>query len=137
MKEFIRKLTGRLEELRKCSDFGTCNHCQNRWCPMELLEADEVISIINELAEEYKDINIITDFLQYVRDNADNYDADNGWDLADLIDLSIKFCNAEEYNNDFCEHTLGSGVTSCGKIFRGDSESGKCPYCGKKIKVVE
>ena len=43
---------------------------------------------------------------------------------------------AEEYNNDFCEHILGSGVTSCGKIFRGDSESGKCPYCGKKIKVV-
>ena len=53
MKEFVEKLIGRLEELRTCSDFGTCNHCQNRWCPMELLEADEVIKIVNKLAEEY------------------------------------------------------------------------------------
>ena len=58
---------------------------------------------------------------------------------AQCFDVAIQVVNqlVEEYNNDFCEHTLGSGVTSCGKIFRGDSESGKCPYCGKKIKVVE
>ena len=63
------------------------------------MDSADVFDEIKELAEEYKDINIITDFLQYVRDNADNYDADNGWDLSDLIDLSIKFCDAEEYNN--------------------------------------
>ena len=38
----------RLEALRTCNDFGTCNHCQNRWCPMELLEADDVIKIVKE-----------------------------------------------------------------------------------------
>lgn len=38
----------RLEALRTCSDFGTCNHCQNRWCPMELLEADDAIKIVKE-----------------------------------------------------------------------------------------
>lgn len=53
MKEFVDKLIGRLEELRTCSDYGTCNHCQGSWCFMELLPADDVIEIINELAEKY------------------------------------------------------------------------------------
>ena len=73
MKEFVKKLIGRLEELRTCSDFGTCNHCQNRWCPMELLEADEVIKIVNQLAEEYN----------------------NGW-----IPCSERLPNKEEYLKD-------------------------------------
>lgn len=42
----VEKVVTELENLRNCSDFGTCNHCQNRWCPMELLEADEVIRIV-------------------------------------------------------------------------------------------
>ena len=41
----------RLEALRTCSDFGTCNHCQNRWCSMELLEADNAIKIVKEEGE--------------------------------------------------------------------------------------
>lgn len=56
---------------------------------------------INQVEAEYKNknVNIITDYLQYVRDNADNYDTENGWSLADLIDLSIKFSEVAEYNN--------------------------------------
>lgn len=42
------RIMERLEALRTCSDFGTCNHCQNRWCPMELLEADDAIKIVKE-----------------------------------------------------------------------------------------
>ena len=53
MQQFIDKLISRLEELRTCSDYGTCNHCQYRWCSMELLDADDTIKIINEFAEEY------------------------------------------------------------------------------------
>ena len=59
----------------------------------------EIRNLINQVEAEYKDINIITDYLQYVRDNADNYDTENGWSLADLIDLSIKFSEVAEYNN--------------------------------------
>lgn len=88
MNEFIEKLIERLEEEKEGYSDTT----------YYALGIGSAIKIVNKLAEEYDDINIITDFLQYVRDNADNYDADNGWDLSDLIDLSIKFCDAEEYN---------------------------------------
>lgn len=54
MEKLVEILIGRLEDLRTCSDYGTCNHCQYTWCPMELLEADEVIKIVNQLAEEHK-----------------------------------------------------------------------------------
>lgn len=49
--------------------------------------------------EKCRETNVITSFLQYVRDNSDNpeYDNENGWSLADLIDLSIKFSNAKEH----------------------------------------
>ena len=77
-------LIERLEELRKCSDFGTCNHCQNRWCPMELLEADDVIKIVNQLAEEH---NLTPCYLgspcEYQNENAilpnELLADDNGW----------------------------------------------------------
>ena len=99
MNEFIEKLIGRLEELRKCSDFGTCNHCQNRWCPMELLEADEVIKIANQLAEEYND-----DFCEWHKvKNGNAYKCNTHAEIHDSRVL------------DWCV----------------------CPYCGKKIKVVE
>lgn len=52
---------------------------------------------------------------------------------------------AEEYNNDFCEWEYDdfedSWETSCGTYFSlcdSDREvTNYCPYCGKKIKVVE
>lgn len=60
---------------------------------------------------------------------------------------AIKIVNqlAEEYNNDFCEWEYDdyedSWQTSCGTSFSlcdSDKEvTHYCPYCGKKIKVVE
>lgn len=52
---------------------------------------------------------------------------------------------AEEYNNDFCEWEYDDfedgWQTSCGTTFSlcdSDKEiTHYCPYCGKKIKVVE
>ncbi len=35
-----------LEDNLTCEDFGTCGYCQNRWCPRELLDADEAIEIV-------------------------------------------------------------------------------------------
>jgi hypothetical protein len=87
MKEFIEKLIGRLEEYRKGYKSGLGELTDE----LVFRVMCNVISIVNELAEEYKNTNIITDFLQYARDNADNYDTNEGWSLADLIDLSIKY----------------------------------------------
>lgn len=107
MKEFINKLIAKLEEIptkNKCSE---CPHKQ-KCDEIEAMDKDEQIDLcgatikslaidaVKEIAEEYKNENIITDFLQYARDNADNYDTNEGWSLADLIDLSIKF--TEKYS---------------------------------------
>lgn len=45
----MQEIVERLEEKRTCSDYGTCNHCQMRWCPLELLDADEAIEIVKEV----------------------------------------------------------------------------------------
>ena len=42
----VDKVVEQLEDKLTCDDFGTCNYCQYRWCPRELLEADETINII-------------------------------------------------------------------------------------------
>ena len=42
----VDKVVKELEEKRTCEDFGTCNYCQYRWCPLELLDADETIDIV-------------------------------------------------------------------------------------------
>lgn len=64
-----------------------------------------------------------------------------------LSEDAIEIVNqlAEEYNNDFCEWEYDdyedSWQTSCGTSFSlcdSDKEvTHYCPYCGKKIKVVE
>lgn len=51
-KERLDEIVERLEEKRTCSDYGTCNHCQMRWCPLELLYADEVIEIMKGVIDE-------------------------------------------------------------------------------------
>lgn len=101
MKEFIEKLNSRLEEERKryTDNIDFLEETQ-KYEDRRIAVAKSQgysgayfnsIEIVNQLAEEYKNTNIITDFLQYARDNADNYDTNEGWSLADLIDLSIKY----------------------------------------------
>lgn len=141
MKEFIDKLIGRLDKITELiRPVGWSRK-------IEVVETKAVIEIANELAEEYKDINIITDFLQYVRDNAENYDADNGWDLSDLIDLSIKFCDAEEQKGGWiaCSErlpdsgvdvniTTRSSIVGVGSFFEKTNEWVQW-YCGGCIVV--
>ena len=155
MKEFIEKLIGRLEEHIKY-----CEMCHKEFPNAKMSLTYEVqlnayknaIEIVNELATEYKNTNIITNFLQYARDNADNYDTNEGWSLADLIDLSIKF--TEEYINTstdtssgYCEwkpideeKSIYKSVCKKQSLYDGNPTESMyefCPYCGKKIKVVE
>ena len=37
-----------LESKLTCEDSGSCGYCQNRWCPMQLLDADDVIEIVRK-----------------------------------------------------------------------------------------
>ena len=73
---------------------------------------------------------------------------DEVWDALDELStnkFAIEIVNqlAEEYNNDVCEWKIyGNGkhaVTSHGQVkYKYEVEDWCiCPYCGKKIKVVE
>ena len=48
----VDKVVQELKEMRKCEDEGWCNHCQNKWCPLELLDADETIGIVRNGGKE-------------------------------------------------------------------------------------
>lgn len=125
MKEFIEKLIAKLEEIptkNKCSE---CPHKQ-KCDEIEAMDKDEQVDLcgatikslaidaVKEIAEEYKNTNIITEFLQYARDNADNYDTNEGWSLADLIDLSIKF--TEEYSAKTPQNSAVNLTTNADRI---------------------
>ena len=107
MKEFVKKLIGRLEEKKD-----------------EHLHDEEVIQGLGR-------INLASFCSAKAR----------------ALDGAIEIVNqlAEEYNNDFCEWEYDdfedSWQTSCGTSFSlcdSDREvTNYCPYCGKKIKVVE
>lgn len=125
MKEFIEKLIGRLEEkfkynseqaeiYRDGSDKDAYFREKKDLYMDRANTYGEVMRIVNELAEEYKNANIITDFLQYARDNADNYDTNEGWSLADLIDLSIKF--TEEYSAKTPQNSAVNPTTNADRI---------------------
>ena len=53
MNKAFEKILERLEESSVCEDHMTCNYCQRNWCPLELIERDEVEKIVQEVAEEY------------------------------------------------------------------------------------
>lgn len=53
MNEVFEKILERLEESATCEDEWFCNYCQYRWCPLELIEREEVKKNIREVAKEY------------------------------------------------------------------------------------
>ena len=53
MNKAFEKILERLEETSVCEDNRTCNYCQRNWCPLLLIERDEVEKIVNEVSEEY------------------------------------------------------------------------------------
>lgn len=62
----------------------------------KIQEVENSKKIVQEVAKEYGN-NIILDFLQFVRDNADREEFDNkdGWALSDLIILATEYQKGE------------------------------------------
>ena len=92
----------------------------------------EALNLVQEVAKEYCN-NIILDFLQFVRDNADREEFDNedGWALSDLITLATEFapyqkgepkkdCNTCANNTDFDE--VDNGCYMCCKGLENNYE---------------
>lgn len=150
MKEFIEKLIGRLEEEYKLAvedaeryEKGNSNHFKYYKARGYVTAMEVVIEIVNQLAEEYKD-NI--EFSQKCVELAEKM---NLCDLvAENLRLSKKIMFLEVENNDFCEWNSDykfisdkyKRETGCGYTFYDlhHAEPFKfCPYCGKKIKVIQ
>ena len=153
MKQFIDKLIERFEEEHE--------RCINRYGVvggnLPATEVKQCMEIVNQLAEEYsKDQNWQTTrnyldekYFSKIRELSAKYNHpcenvpinfDWVFGLIDKMEMQL----AEEYKNDFCEWKKISvgGITTVKephrmKLLNCDHEQQYCPYCGKKIKVVE
>lgn len=100
MKDFLNKVN---EELEKESDFFSGKSMGTLQKSFYCKGVEAATEIVNRIANECRETTIshkqelITDFLQYVRDNAGkfDYDANEGWALSDLIILSDEYCDKE------------------------------------------
>ena len=62
--------------------------------------------------------------------------------VGDALDKAIEIVKQGGVSDDVCEWRLLKGYnflvkTSCGNVFDMENGFKFCPYCGKKIKVVE
>ena len=108
------------------------------FCGMVLICAVVAGRDDNQLAEEYKDNYVHTETLKQVmweRDIAISQLKELGYGFGEKI--------VEGHNNDVCEWSKQGGYnfylhkTSCGTEDTFDDSYKYCPYCGKKIKIIE
>lgn len=143
MKEFVEKLIGRFEELKSNPSEKTCR--ENILLAMQKnLTIYSAIEIVNQLAEEYQSRIMIDGQYCFQTCGANEHCKECNRLSNGSIDYYENYdCLAEEYNNDFCEWSKQGGYnfwlhkTSCGTEDIFDDSYVFCPYCGKKIKVVD
>lgn len=144
MKEAFEKIKERLKKEKiGWLDFITTD---KRYVDAKIGAYDKAIEIVNQLAEEYKD----SEMLNLAQMNADFQNAK----LEELKKLSEKLTSLDVpdinvgENEDFCEWIRDNDEfdvydTKCRNrhvFFEGNPEDNEyvyCPYCGKEIKVVE
>lgn len=154
-KKLIELLEKEKERLRKLRN-NTVTLTDHEVCAIEEGAFNFCKKTINELAEEYE---LDTTF-QYVLLQTEilkrmGIDVGCKWETATQQAYALnkayirgrqdegdKFSEwLEEHNNDFCEWDNQDGFylhkTSCGTEDTYDDAYKFCPYCGKKIKVVE
>ena len=109
---------------------------------------EKLIEQLEKLQEKYKGIRENTHCIVTETSECDSCKADSYlYARLKCVDEVKEIVNqlAEEHNNDFCEWEYDDfeygWQTSCGTTFSlcdSDKEiTHYCPYCGKKIKVVE
>ena len=98
---------------------------------MEQPTAYDIDKVVEELYEKRTEILLSNDYECEII----NYCIDN-------FDKAIKIVKQDDISDDMCEcrelKDYNSLLkTSCGYVFGMGKEFKYCPYCGKKIKVVE
>ena len=76
------------------------------------------------------------------KQQAESYNTMMMYEVADLVDDLIEIVKNGGVDDDVCEWRLIKGYkflhkTSCGDVFDMQNGFKYCPFCGKKIKVVE
>ena len=105
--------------------------------------AYDIDKVVQELEEK-------TDFLKNctkhgnknAEQQAESYNTMMMYEVADLVDDLIEIVKNGGVDDDVCEWRLIKGYkflhkTSCGNTFDMENNFKYCPFCGKKIKVVE
>lgn len=147
MKEFVDKLIERLEEkyiecnknmnLVKEEDGNESGHIYDENLNRSVAYED-AISIVNQLAEEYKQC------IKSSCSNCEVYDTEKHYcpKWCDVIKETVAEIE-EDFNNNFCEWEKRSagGIELVRephrmKLFHIEEERKFCPYCGKKIKIA-
>lgn len=165
MKEFIEKLIGRLEERKThlMKDFVLANvvFSSKQKALDRINEIDGAISIVNQLAKEYKDNVTINGQYCWQTCGATEHCKECNRLCNGNIDYYENYDFMVEENADFCEwEVVTSNINSeerwvyynkisCNPDLKGclptfhfskreqENFLKHCPYCGKKIKVVE
>ena len=105
---------------------------------------EKLIERLEEQKTKYREIRKNTYCRRSETDDCDSCRADHYLDARlEGINKAKGIVNelAEEHENDFCEwkgeSAFGLYNTSCGQKSIVNPFWGYCPYCGKKIKIVD
>ena len=103
----------------------------------------DIYKVVEELEER---TDFLKDCTKYGNKNAkqqaESYSTMMMYEIADLVDDLIEIVKQGGVSDDVCELRLFNGhkflhETSCGYVFDMQNGFKYCPYCGKKIKVVD
>ena len=101
---------------------------------------DGVVEELKERADFLKDCRKYGN--KNAKQQAESYNTMMMYEVADLVDDLIEIVKNGGVDDDLCEWRLIKGYkflhkTSCGDVFDMQNGFKYCPFCGKKIKVVE
>ena len=101
---------------------------------------DKVVEELEERADFLKDCTKYGN--KNAKQQAESYNTMMMYEVADLVDDLIEIVKNGGVDDDVCEWRLIKGYkflhkTSCGNTFDMENNFKYCPFCGKKIKVVE
>lgn len=129
-----------------------CKKCENYICNFRYIQKQpttyDVDKVVEELKETMQDLNVIEilshiDFDSTIQSGLDNFLKAYNSELLRIVrqsGVSDDVCKWKVFDNSLTDEPQWVYGTTCGK-YVGEEHTSKafayCPYCGKKIKVVE